>query len=153
MEVPLKAIPSTQKFSLLTDSMVHLVCCFSRGYSYVLVVADIIASLRRWPMSPWERSFRVYTTCLIDRWVPETIANRRISHPSYGRRYERYRRNAIIDGKRCHGARLLATNCENASYGGSICAERNAITTALSKGFRQFKVIAIGEHLKCYGGI
>uniref|UniRef100_A0A158QLE1 CMP/dCMP-type deaminase domain-containing protein n=2 Tax=Haemonchus TaxID=6288 RepID=A0A158QLE1_HAEPC len=38
---------------------------------------------------------------------------------------------------------IVGANCENASYGGTICAERNAITTALSKGFRKFRAIAI----------
>uniref|UniRef100_A0A0K0D4J3 CMP/dCMP-type deaminase domain-containing protein n=1 Tax=Angiostrongylus cantonensis TaxID=6313 RepID=A0A0K0D4J3_ANGCA len=43
---------------------------------------------------------------------------------------------------------IVGANCENASYGGTICAERNAVTTALSRGFRQFKTIAVGEKIQ-----
>ncbi|VDM51847.1 unnamed protein product [Angiostrongylus costaricensis] len=43
---------------------------------------------------------------------------------------------------------IVGANCENASYGGTICAERNAITTALSRGFRQFKTIAVVTQLE-----
>ena len=49
------------------------------------------------------------------------------------------------------GAALLAKsgkvytgcNVENASYGGTICAERTAITKAVSEGDREFESIAI----------
>ncbi|KAK6028273.1 cytidine and deoxycytidylate deaminase zinc-binding region, partial [Ostertagia ostertagi] len=40
---------------------------------------------------------------------------------------------------------ILGVNCENASYGGAICAERSALTSALTKGYRKFKAIAVGE--------
>ncbi|KAL6738765.1 hypothetical protein Aduo_012280 [Ancylostoma duodenale] len=43
---------------------------------------------------------------------------------------------------------VVGANCENASYGGTICAERNAITTALSKGYRKFKAIAVVTELQ-----
>ncbi|WKY02704.1 hypothetical protein Q1695_016177 [Nippostrongylus brasiliensis] len=43
---------------------------------------------------------------------------------------------------------VVGANCENASYGGTICAERNAVTTALSKGYRKFKAIAIVSELE-----
>ncbi|KAK5981017.1 Cytidine deaminase [Trichostrongylus colubriformis] len=43
---------------------------------------------------------------------------------------------------------IVGANCENASYGGTICAERNAITTALSKGYRKFKTIAVVTELE-----
>ncbi|KAE9414706.1 hypothetical protein Angca_008342, partial [Angiostrongylus cantonensis] len=43
---------------------------------------------------------------------------------------------------------IVGANCENASYGGTICAERNAVTTALSRGFRQFKTIAVVTQLE-----
>lgn len=41
--------------------------------------------------------------------------------------------NDIIEG----------VNIENASYGGTICAERSAVATAVSQGFREFKAIAV----------
>lgn len=50
--------------------------------------------------------------------------------------YSKFRVSAIVvmnDGKEFNGA-----NVENASYGGSICAERNAINSAISNGYRRF---------------
>ncbi|RCN45509.1 cytidine and deoxycytidylate deaminase zinc-binding region [Ancylostoma caninum] len=41
----------------------------------------------------------------------------------------------------------IKINCENASYGGGICAERNAMTTALAQGHRKFKAIAVATEL------
>ncbi|KAL6732071.1 hypothetical protein Aduo_002871 [Ancylostoma duodenale] len=42
---------------------------------------------------------------------------------------------------------FLGVNCENASYGGGICAERNAMTTALAQRYRKFKAIAVATEL------
>lgn len=38
---------------------------------------------------------------------------------------------------------FLGSNVENASYGGTICAERSAITQATSAGFRKISVLAV----------
>ena len=35
------------------------------------------------------------------------------------------------------GTKISGVNVENASYGASICAERNAITTAISMGYKK----------------
>ncbi|KHJ99421.1 cytidine deaminase [Oesophagostomum dentatum] len=43
---------------------------------------------------------------------------------------------------------ILGVNCENASYGGGVCAERNAVTTALTQGYRKFKAIAVATELE-----
>ncbi|MCF7929487.1 MAG: cytidine deaminase [Spirochaetia bacterium] len=55
--------------------------------------------------------------------------------------YSRFRVGAALlceDGTIIKGA-----NIENRSYGGTICAERNAFTAALSAGHNSFKEIAV----------
>ncbi len=45
------------------------------------------------------------------------------------------------------GEVIKGVNVENASYGGTICAERSAIVSAISKGKTKFKAIAISSNL------
>ena len=40
---------------------------------------------------------------------------------------------------------IVGANQENASYGGTICAERSAMCAALSAGHREFQAIVVGE--------
>lgn len=44
----------------------------------------------------------------------------------------------LADGSVVHGC-----NVENASFGGTICAERNAITTAIAQGNRDFVALCV----------
>ncbi|CAI5448821.1 unnamed protein product [Caenorhabditis angaria] len=45
------------------------------------------------------------------------------------------------------GQLIEGCNVENASYGGTICAERSAICSAVSQGYTKFKAIAIVTEL------
>lgn len=44
------------------------------------------------------------------------------------------------------GEIITGCNVENGAYGPSICAERSAICTAISKGIREFIAIAVVAH-------
>ncbi|KAL0954093.1 hypothetical protein HGRIS_005239 [Hohenbuehelia grisea] len=52
---------------------------------------------------------------------------------------------ALLSGD---GAIIKGANIENASYGGTICAERTAIVKAASEGIRSFAAIAIVTNIK-----
>jgi cytidine deaminase len=45
------------------------------------------------------------------------------------------------------GEIITGVNVENASYGATCCAERNAIFSAMTRGLRQFKAIAVASDL------
>ncbi|GAA99363.1 uncharacterized protein L969DRAFT_16667 [Mixia osmundae IAM 14324] len=45
------------------------------------------------------------------------------------------------------GVFFMGCNVENASYGGTICAERTAVVKAVSEGARRFRAIAVATDL------
>lgn len=50
--------------------------------------------------------------------------------------YSNFRVSTIIVMK--DGTEVSGVNVENASYGATICAERNAITTAIAMGYKKY---------------
>ncbi|WP_442871307.1 cytidine deaminase [Anaerotignum sp.] len=55
--------------------------------------------------------------------------------------YSKFKVGAALLAK--NGEVFLGCNVENASYGATICAERTAITKAISEGVKEFEKIAI----------
>lgn len=55
--------------------------------------------------------------------------------------YSKFQVGAALLAK--NGQVFLGCNVENASYGGTICAERTAVVKAISEGVREFEKIAI----------
>jgi len=55
--------------------------------------------------------------------------------------YSKFRVGASLLTK--NGEIFCGTNVENGSFGGTICAERVAITTAISNGYRDFEAICV----------
>lgn len=55
--------------------------------------------------------------------------------------YSKFQVGAALLAK--NGQVFLGCNVENASYGGTICAERTAVVKAVSEGVREFEKIAI----------
>jgi cytidine deaminase len=72
-----------------------------------------------------------------DRLAAEALAARRNAYAPYSR----FKVGAALltDG----GAVVRGCNVENASYGLCLCAERNALTTAVSDGHTAFAAMAI----------
>ncbi len=63
-----------------------------------------------------------------------------VSHHSYSP-YSNYKVGAALLGK--SGKIYLGTNVENSSYPAGICAERSAITAAITEGESEFVALAI----------
>lgn len=55
--------------------------------------------------------------------------------------YSKFSVSAIVITE--EGKKFSGVNVENASYGATICAERVAITQAISQGFRKFKELHV----------
>ncbi|MCJ7782079.1 MAG: cytidine deaminase [Acidimicrobiia bacterium] len=55
--------------------------------------------------------------------------------------YSRFRVGAVVATS--DGTEYRGCNVENAAYGASICAEANAITTAVANGVREIDTIAV----------
>ena len=53
--------------------------------------------------------------------------------------YSNYHFACIVEGE--NGKLYQGVNIENASFGGTICAERNAINAGVSDGVRKFKAL------------
>ena len=53
--------------------------------------------------------------------------------------YSKLKFACIVEAE--NGELYSGVNIENASFGGTICAERNAINSAISKGVRKFKTL------------
>ena len=47
-----------------------------------------------------------------------------------------------------NGRKFKGVNVENASFGLSLCAERNAITTAVTDGMKKIKTRRIGKKIQ-----
>ncbi|XP_062590401.1 cytidine deaminase-like [Saccostrea cucullata] len=71
------------------------------------------------------------------------------SHDMKKKSYSPYSKFRVGAALLCDdGTVITGCNVENASYGLTICAERTALTKAVSEGHRRFKAIAISSDLK-----
>ncbi|KAI1703015.1 cytidine and deoxycytidylate deaminase zinc-binding region domain-containing protein [Ditylenchus destructor] len=76
-----------------------------------------------------------------DQLIQEAISASKNSYSPYSR-FPVGAAILTMDGTVFKGA-----NVENASYGGTICAERSAIVSSVSAGHRKFKKIAVVTEL------
>jgi len=74
---------------------------------------------------------------ILDQLIKEAIEARTMAYAPYSK----YLVGAAILTK--EGIIIQGCNVENASYGLSNCAERTALFSAITKGFRQFESIVI----------
>lgn len=67
----------------------------------------------------------------------EAVRARQMAHAPYSK----FKVGAALKGKK--GTSFLGCNVENASYGGTVCAERVAILKAVSSGVSKFTDIVV----------
>lgn len=78
---------------------------------------------------------------LLPQQIDELIGSARKAAANAYCRYSKFAVGAAV--MTCDGTLFSGCNVENASYGLTICAERVAITQAVSKGHRSLAAIAI----------
>ena len=76
-----------------------------------------------------------------DEIPQELLAKAREARENSYAPYSKYRVSAAI--KTRDGRIFTGVNVENCAYPTSMCAERNALATAVGEGFREFEAVAI----------